>query len=128
MEHLIYQNIAGYSTNSSANLLKEAPVFQLVLDKSKIASQASLFRFWDRISEENIHQMQQLNQAMIDNVQLARNTTELIFDLDSTHSDTYGDKEKTDYNVHYQNQWLPSISYFRWGDQRFFEGITSFWL
>ena len=112
MEQLIYQNIAGYSTDSSANLLKEDPVFQLVLDKSKIASQASLSRFWDRISEENIHQMQELNQAMIDKVRLARNTTELIFDLDSTHSDTYGHQEKTDYNAHYQtNGYHPLVAF-----------------
>ena len=101
MEQLIYQNIAGYSTDTSANLLKQDPVFQLVLDKSKIASQASLSRFWDRISEENISQLQDLNQAMIDKVRLARNTTEMIFDLDSTHSDTYGKQEKTDYKAHY---------------------------
>ena len=84
MEQLIYQNIAGYSTDSSANLLKKDPIFKVVLDKSKLASQASLSRFWDSISEENISQLQELNQAMIDKVRLARNTTEMIFDLDST--------------------------------------------
>ena len=102
MEQLIYQNIAGYSTDSSANLLKQDPIFKVVLDKSSLASQASLSRFWDRISEENISQLQDLNQSMIDKVRLARNTIEMIFDLDSTHSDTYGKQEKTDYNAHYQ--------------------------
>ena len=57
MEQLIYQNIAGYSTDSSANLLKQDPIFKVVLDKSKLASQASLSRFWDSISEENISQL-----------------------------------------------------------------------
>ena len=96
MEQLIYQNIAGYSTDSSANLLKQDPVFKVVLDKSSLASQASLSRFWDRISEENISQLQDLNQPMIDKVRSARNTTEMIFDLDSTHSDTSEKQEKTD--------------------------------
>ena len=111
MEQLIYQNIAGYSTDSSANLLKQDPIFKVVLDKSNLASQASLSRFLDRISEENISQLQELNQAMIDKVRLARNTTEMIFDLDSTHSDTYGNQEKTDYNAHYQtNGYHPSVT------------------
>lgn len=112
MEQLIYQNIAGYSTDSSANLLKEDPVFQLILEKASLASQASLSRFWNRISEENIYQMQELNQAMIDKVRLARNTTELIFDLDSTHSDTYGNQEKSDYNAHYRtNGYHPLVAF-----------------
>ena len=112
MEQLIYQNIAGYSTDSSANLLKQDPIFKVVLDKSKLASQASLSRFWDRISEENISQLQELNQAMIDKVRLARNTTEMIFDLDSTYSDTYGNQEKTYYNAHYQtNDYHPLVAF-----------------
>jgi len=52
--------------------------------------------------KKNISQLQDINQAMIDKVRLARNTTEIIFDLDSTHSDTYGEQEKPDYNAHYQ--------------------------
>lgn len=33
---------------------------------------------------------------------MIRNDTELIIDLDSTHSDTFGHQEQTDYNAHYQ--------------------------
>ena len=94
MEQLIYQNIAGYSTDSSANLLKQDPIYKVVLDKSSIASKASLSRFWDRTSEENISQLQDLNQSMIDKVRLVINTTELIFDLDSTIQIRMGNKRK----------------------------------
>lgn len=112
MKQLIYQNIAGYSTDSSANLLQQDPIFKEILDKSRLASQSSLSRFWDRISEENISQLQDLNQAMIDKVRLARNVTEMIFDLDSTHSDTYGKQERTDYNAHYQtNGYHPLVAF-----------------
>jgi hypothetical protein len=72
MEQLMYQNIAGYPTVSSANLLKQGPIFKVILDESRLASQSSLSRFWDHISEENISQLQDLNQAMIDKVRLAR--------------------------------------------------------
>ncbi len=101
LEQLLFQLIAGYATDSSANLLKEDPIFRLVLDKDGIASQASLSRFWDRITEATISQFQSLNQAIIDKARTKRNATELIIDLDSTHSDTFGNQEAANYNAHY---------------------------
>lgn len=101
LEQVLFQLIAGYPADSSATLLKEDPIFRLVLDKESIASQPSLSRFWDRITKENIAQFQSLNQVMIDKARLERNLTELIIDLDSTHSDTFGNQEGTNYNAHY---------------------------
>lgn len=43
-----------------------------------------------------------MNQALIDKVRLKRNTTEMTIDLDSTHSDTFGNQEGTNCNAHYQ--------------------------
>lgn len=127
LEQLLFQLIAGYSADSSANLLKEDPIFRLVLDKEAIASQASLSRFWDRISEENIAQFQELNQAMLDKVRMERNNTQMIIDLDSTHSDTFGNQEKTEYNAHYGTQGLSSVGSLRWPYGRLSESRTSFW-
>lgn len=45
LEHFLFQLIAGYPADSSTNLLKEDPVFQLILNKKNLASQASLSRF-----------------------------------------------------------------------------------
>ena len=67
-----------------------------------MASQSSISRFLDRFTEENIDQLQALNQSLIDKARLIRNDTELIIDVDSTHSDTFGRQEQTDYNAHYQ--------------------------
>ncbi|EJB2772723.1 IS1380-like element ISSsu5 family transposase [Enterococcus faecalis] len=102
LEQLIMQLIAGYSADSSANLLRRDPVFQAVLGKKQLASQSSISRFLDRFTEENIDQLQALNQSLIDKARLIRNDTELIIDVDSTHSDTFGRQEQTDYNAHYQ--------------------------
>lgn len=82
-EQILFQIIAGYSVDSSANLLKEDPIFHLALGKETIASQVSLSRFWDWISE-----------TTIDKVRLNRNSTDLINDLDSTHSDKFGHQEE----------------------------------
>ena len=102
LEQLIMQLIAGYSADSSANLLRQDPVFQAVLGKKELASQSSISRFLDRFTEENMDQLQALNQSLIDKARLIRNDTELIIDVDSTHSDTFGRQEQTDYNAHYQ--------------------------
>ena len=104
LEQLIFQLIAGYDTDASANILRHDPFFQQMLEKSTLASQPSLSRFWDRISEspDALLQLQALNQAMLDKVRIQRNATELVLDLDSTYSDTYGDQEETAFNTHYQ--------------------------
>ncbi|SEL02547.1 Transposase DDE domain group 1 [Carnobacterium iners] len=66
---------------------------------------------WDRLSQENINQLQEVNQVLIDKVRTTRNTNELIFDLDSTHSDTFGYQENTNYNTHYQtNGYHPLVA------------------
>ena len=46
--------------------------------------------------------LQALNQAMLDKVRIQRNATEMVLDLDSTYSDTYGNQEETAFNRHYQ--------------------------
>ena len=77
LEQFIMQLIAGYSADSAANLLRQDPVFKAVLDRKELASQSSLSRFLDRLSEENIHELQALNQELIDKARLIRNDTEL---------------------------------------------------
>lgn len=66
LEQLILQLISGYSADSSANILRQDPVFQAILGKKQLASQSSLSRFFDRFMEKNIHQLQALNQALVD--------------------------------------------------------------
>ena len=70
--------ISGYQTDSSADVLTKYPIFQSLLAKKQLASQPSISRFWDRLS-----------QVLLDKVRTARNTTKMIFDLDSTHSDSF---------------------------------------
>lgn len=82
------------------------------MNKTRLASQSSISRFWDRISTENIGQLQKVNQLPIDKARTIRNTNEMIFDLDSTHSDTFGNQEMTDYNAHYQtNGYHPLVAF-----------------
>jgi len=112
LEQLIFQLFAGYSADSSANVLRQDPVFQSLLGERTLASQSSISHFLDRISETNVQQLQDLNQGLIDQARTIRNTTELLIDLDSTHSDTFGYQEQTDYNAHYQtNGYHPLVAF-----------------
>ncbi len=97
----IYQVVAGYAEDDAADQLTNDPVFTQVVGMETLASQPSLSRLFPRFDKESINQMNQANQEMLDKVHQFRNSKWIIFDLDSTHSDTFGDQEDTAFNSHY---------------------------
>lgn len=105
-EHLlrqkIYQLIAGYHEDDAADQLTHDPVFTQVLGTPALASQPSLSRFFNRFDAQALDQLQAANQELLDRVHHARQSETLIFDLDSTHADTYGNQERSSYNAHYR--------------------------
>lgn len=111
-EQLIFQLVAGYKADSAANILQYDPVIQTFSSDEILASQPSISRFFDRVTEQTIEDFQTLNQKLIDQARLVRNDTNMIIDLDSTHSDTFGGQERTDYNAHYQtNGYHPLVAF-----------------
>lgn len=101
LKQIVLQLIAGYKADSSADILRHDPMLKTLSLEDALASQPSISRFFDRITEQTIGDFQVFNQALIDQARLVRNDTEIIIDLDSTHSDTFGRQEQTDYNAHY---------------------------
>lgn len=97
----IYQLISGYHEDDAADQLTHDPVFTQVLDTPALASQPSLSRFFKRFDANSLDQLQAANQALLDKIHHARQSKVLLFDLDSTHSDTYGNQDKSAYNAHY---------------------------
>lgn len=57
--------------------------------------------FFSRFDDQSIEQLNQANQELLDKAHQFRESKALIFDLDSTHSDTYGEQEAAAYNTHY---------------------------
>lgn len=98
----IYQLIAGYHEDDAADQLTHDPVFTQVLGTPALASQPSLSRFFKRFDASALDQLQAANQELLDRVHHVRQSETLIFDLDSTHADTYGNQEKSSYNAHYR--------------------------
>lgn len=99
---MVLQLIAGYKADSSADILRHDPMLKTLSLEDALASQPSISRFFDRITKQTIDDFQVFNQALIDQARLVRNDTDMIIDLDSTHSDTFGRQEQTDYNAHYR--------------------------
>ena len=116
LKQLILQIIGGYNTDSAANILQHDPVLQTLSTDEPLASQSTISRLYDRVKGETIKTLQVFNQALIDKARLLRNDTNMIIDLDSTHSDTFGNQEQTAYNAHYgTNGYHPLVA---------FDGIT----
>ena len=112
LKQLVLQIVAGYNTDSAANILQHDPVLQTLSTDEPLASQSSISRFYDRVVVETILTLQVLNQDLIDKARLVRNDTNMIIDLDSTHSDTFGHQEQTAYNAHYgTNGYHPLVAF-----------------
>ncbi|TCP16385.1 DDE family transposase [Scopulibacillus darangshiensis] len=97
----IYQIIAGYSEDDAADQLTDDPVFTQIVDTEALASQPSLSRFFRRFDPQSIEGLNDANQDLLDRIHQYREAEALIFDLDSTHADTYGNQEDATYNSHY---------------------------
>src|SRR5699024_9740594 len=112
LKQLIFQLIAGYKADTSANILQHDPVLQTLSSDEPLASQSSISRFFNRVGQDTILTLQELNQTLIDKARLVRNDTNMIIDLDSTHSDTFGNQEQTAYNAHYgTNGYHPLVAF-----------------
>jgi hypothetical protein len=93
----IFQLIAGYAEDDTADQLTKDPVFTQILGRPSLASQPSLSRFYTRFDEESIGHLNQANQELLDKIHACRKALALFIDLDSTHSDTYGEQESSSY-------------------------------
>ncbi|RIJ62797.1 IS1380 family transposase [Rummeliibacillus sp. POC4] len=97
----IYQLIAGYPEDDAADQLTDDPVFTQIIGTPALASQPTLSRFYTRFDEVSLDQMNLANQELLDKIHIFRKSRALFIDLDSTHSDTYGEQESSSYNSHY---------------------------
>lgn len=112
LNQMILQLIGGYSADSSANILCHDPLLPTLVGEEPLVSQSSISRFFDRVDEQTLSGLQELNQQLIDQARFIRNDTNLVIDLDSTHSDTFGHQELSDYNAHYRtNGYHPLVAF-----------------
>ena len=99
---LYFQIIAAYFEDDCADELTNEPVFTEILRKEVLASQPTLSRFWNRMDEDTLKQFDITDQAMRNTVYSVRHPDCMLFDLDSTLLNTYGNQEGEAFNYHYQ--------------------------
>ena len=99
---MIYQIIAAYFEDDCSDELTDDPIFKTVLGKDRLASQPTLSSFWNRMDESTLAQMDQIDSRMREIVYSIQKPEFMLFDLDSTLLNTYGNQEGEAFNYHYQ--------------------------
>ncbi len=99
---MIFQIIAGYFEDNCADELTNEPVFTEILQKDRLASQPTISRFWNRMDEATLGQLEEISSRMRDTIYTINQPEHMLFDLDSTLLNTYGHQEGEAFNFHYQ--------------------------
>ena len=99
---MIFQTIAGYFEDDCADELTNEPVFTEILQKDRVASQPTISRFWNRMDDTTVNQLDKIGTDMRDTMYSISHPEHMLFDLDSTLLDTYGHQEGEGFNYHYQ--------------------------
>lgn len=97
----IYQRVAGYVADDTADELRYDPTFTEVLGKDTLASQPTISRFNNRVSVETLKSHQKINEILLDRIYSLEMPEHVVFDIDSTNFETYGKQYGSDYNSHY---------------------------
>jgi hypothetical protein len=99
---MLYQIIAAYFEDDCADELTNDPVMTAILEKDSLASQPTLSRFWNRMDEDTLAQLDVINDRMRELIYSIKAPEHMLFDLDSTLLNTYGTQEGEGFNYHYQ--------------------------
>ena len=100
---VIYQIIAAYFEDDSADELTNDPVMKSIIDTPALASQPTLSRFYNRMDDETLKQFENLSTLLRDKIYDVKYPDMVLLDLDSTLLDTYGHQEGEGFNYHYQS-------------------------
>ena len=104
--------MAGYFEDDASDELTNDPVFKAVLEKSALASQPTVSRFFNRMDEDTLKQFQEISRILRKRIYSIQMPQAVILDLDSTLLAAYGKQEGRAFNFHYQsNGYHPLVCY-----------------
>ncbi len=101
IEQLVYTTIAGYRSDDASDPLRHDPIFTGILDKDALASQPTISRCINAMTEKNIEGFNELLETLFEKVNPLHSTKYLVLDLDSTLSQTFGGQNQSSHNYHY---------------------------
>ena len=99
---VIYQIISSYFEDDCADELTNEPVMTVILEKDALASQPTLSRFFNRMDGDTLSQLNQITRELRKVIYSIKKPEFMLFDIDSTLLDTYGNQEGEGFNYHYQ--------------------------
>ncbi len=98
----VCQIVSAYFEDDCADELTNEPVMTAILDKDALASQPTLSRFFNRMDEDTLAQLNFIIRELRKVIYSIKKPGFMLFDIDSTLLDTYGDQEGEGFNYHYQ--------------------------
>ena len=99
---VVYQIISSYFEDDCADELTNEPVMTAILEKDALASPPALLRFFNRMDEDTLSQLNQIIRELRKVIYSIKKPEFMLFDIDSTLLDTYGNQEGEGFNYHYQ--------------------------
>ena len=109
---MIYMIMAGYFEDDASDELTKDPIFKAVLEKSALASQPTVSRFFNRMDEDTLKQFQEISRILRKRFYSIQMPQAVILDLDSTLLAAYGKQEGRAFNFHYRsNGYHPLVCY-----------------
>ena len=99
---VIYQIISAYFEDDCADELTNEPVMTAILEKDALASQPTLSRFFNRMDQNSLEQLNQIIRELRKVIYSIKKPEFMLFDIDSTLLSTYGNQEGEGFNYHYQ--------------------------
>lgn len=99
----IYQQLAGYFTDDDSDELTTDPIFTALLDKGSLASQPTMSRFFNRMDDITLMQLDWILYLLRKKIYSIREPEMVLLDIDSTLFNTFGCQEGEGFNHHYSN-------------------------
>lgn len=118
----MYQIFAGYFEDDRADSLIKEPVFTACLDKVALASQPAMSRFFNRIDATTIERLNEIMRRLRKVVYSIEGLpTAMLFDLDTTLLNKYGDQEGSAWNFLHKSlrQYSPGQAFHPAGTRQF---------
>lgn len=114
----VYQHLVGYHADDHADELKNEPVFTIILEKERLASQPTISRLNQKFDKDAMKQLQSINRVLLDRINHEiQPTATFLWDLDSSNFSTHGKQHGAAFNSHYQtNGYHPLLM---------FDGLTA---
>lgn len=98
---LLYQNMAGYTTDDTADHLAHDPVMKTLLHKDRLASQPTISRFRHRLGYASQIELNSVLEFLRRQAYRVQRPKDVVLDVDTTILRTYGKQSGAEYVYHY---------------------------